>query len=345
MSEPLGASQKAAAFLLALGEEHATRVLSEMQTQEQRALTEEILGFRRVPEVAVKEVLAEFLEGLETRDLPSYVTLDDAVEVARALVRGNTSAVVERLRGLWLQVEPESDFTPLDDESLVELDYGDLGPPQRAAVFMMWLPPELSAMVLQRLPSRLVHVVTGILVELPFVTPAAREKVLAEFMEGVTLGIPGLSVGDVGLPVVVEAFVRSNPAEVAERLEALWLEGASLVNPGLSETKSVSKELSSLEKTAVFFQSLSLPLAYKLLGILEQDEVQVVLRAVEGLGAVDAVTRKEVLQELMLASRPELRNEPQPIEVLGKAMGRMIRVKPEAVVNQLRKQWLGSGGS
>ena len=156
------------------------------------------------------EQLHEFLEDFEVEHLPSYVDRDDFLDVARALVRNNPFSVVDRVRRLWFDYDLEPGFVEISDDQIVELTFEDLEPAQKAAVFMMWLPPELSAMVLQRFPPNLVHVVTGILVELPFVLPKAREEVLAEFMDGVSMGIPGLSIGDVGLPVVVEAYVRSD---------------------------------------------------------------------------------------------------------------------------------------
>ena len=332
------ALQRAALFMDALGEEHASLLFAEMTPEEVRGLRAEIDRLTGLEDVSGQEVLQEFLEGLATNNLPSYVSRDDAEELARAFTRSSPGAVVDRLRYLWLQDEESLLPRDGDDESDLELEFGDLEPAQKAAVFMMWLPPELSAMVLQKFSPQLVHVVTGILVELPFVVPRARELVLAEFMEGVSLGIPGLSVDDVGLPVVVEAFVRSNPEMVAKRLEKKWLGNSAVVVPGQGGEKS-PVTLSPLEKAAVFFQSLSLPLSYRLLAHMEESEIESLMETIETLGGVDSETRKAVLQELMLASKgPQM--EPQPIHILGPAMGRMIRRRPEVVVNHIRKQWL-----
>ena len=333
---------RAAIFLVVLGQEHATLLFEKFSDEETRLLQSEVHGVSEADRSLVVDVLREYLEGLATEHLPQYVSRDDLPDVARAFVRSQPEDVVERMRDLWLHEELEEQS--IDEDSLLELDFEALEPAQKAAVFMMWLPPEVSAMVLAEFPPNLVHLVTGILVELPFVKPEARERVLAEFMEGVSLGIPGLTVDDVGLPVVVETFVRSDPRAVSKRLETMWLREQAVVSSPEKNRVKVSPiaELSSLEKAAVFLQSLSLPLSYKLLSKMEETEVELLLETIEKLGGVEADIRKAVLQELMLATKGA-DAQAQPIHILGKAMGQMIRRKPEAVVNRIRQHWLAEG--
>ena len=339
----IGSLQRAAVFLIGLGREHASLVFDEFTREESEVISREVNRFQDVDPELTRDVFAEFLEDFEVEHLPSYVDREDFLDVARALARNNPFSIVDRVRRLWFDYDLEPGFVELSDDQIVELSFEDLEPAQKAAVFMMWLPPELSAMVLQRFPPNLVHTVTGILVELPFVVPKAREEVLAEFMDGVSMGIPGLSVGDVGLPVVVEAYVRSDPDGVAKRLESKWLSSSTVVIPRPLMEDAPVAELTPLEKCAVFFQSLSLPLAYRLLSEMDPEtEVGPLLETMEKMEGVDSDTRKLVLQELMLATKPELREKPQPIHILGKAMGNMIRRKPTVVVTQIRKHWLAS---
>lgn len=330
---------RAAVFLAVLGQEHADLLFEHFLADEHRLLKFEVQRVSEADRALVPEVLEEYLQGLTTDHLPPYVARDELPDVARAFVRAEPQKVAERMRELWLETELEEGS--FDDEPLLELDFEALEPAQKAAVFMMWLPPELSAMVLAEFPPGLVHLVTGILVDLPFVLPQARELVLAEFMEGVSLGIPGLTVDDVGLPVVVETFVRSDPQGVARRLQGLWLTEQAVVSVSSHARTTPSDELSSLEKAAIFFQSLSLPLAFRLLTRMDEAEVDPLLETIERLGNVDAELRKAVLQELMAATDGKDAGQ-QPIHVLGKAMGYMIRRKPEAVVNRIRSHWLGS---
>jgi flagellar motor switch protein FliG len=327
---------RAAVFLVILGQEHASLLFDKFTPEESRILKSEVHSVSEADRSLVEEVLQEYLDGLSTDHLPQYVSREELPDVARAFVRSDPSSVVDRMRALWLDEDLSEEST--DEETLLELEFSALEPAQKAAVFMMWLPPELSAMVLHKFPSNLVHLVTGILVELPFVKPEAKEEVLSEFMEGVSLGIPGLSVGDVGLPVVVETFVRSDPEGVAKRLEEKWLANqATVVSPTLKSAPP-TQDLNGLEKAAVFFQSLSLPLSHRLLACMEENEVTSLLETIDRLGGVDAKTRKIVLQDLM--SQGKAGSESQPIHVLGKAMGQMIRRKPEVVVQKIRKHWL-----
>jgi flagellar motor switch protein FliG len=327
---------RAAVFLVVLGKEHATLLFDKFTPEESRALQDEVHSVSEADRSVVADVLHEYLDGLSTDNLPPYVSRDDLPDVARSFVRADPDAVVERVRGLWVHEEVREE-EGVEEEPLLELDFDALEPAQKATVFMMWLPPELSAMVLDKFPSSLVHLVTGIVVELPFVKPEARERVLSEFMDGVSLGIPGLTVEDVGLPVVVETFVRSDPEAVAKRLEERWLaDRPTVASP--TPKASPSAKLSGIEKAAVFFTSLSLPLSYKLLACMEENEVESLLKTVDKLPAVDAHTRKSVLQNLM--SKDGSEGESQPVHILGKAMGQMIRRKPEVVVNKIRKQWL-----
>lgn len=326
---------RAAVFLVVLGQEHATLLFEKFTPEETRVLEAEVHTVSESDRSMVSEVLHEYLDGQATDHLPAYVSRDELPDVARAFVRSDPEGVVERMRQLWVHEEFEE--SSIEEEPVLELGFEALEPAQKAAVFMMWLPPELSAMVLQQFPSNMVHLVTGILVELPFVKPEARERVLAEFMDGVSLGIPGLTVDDVGLAVVVETFVRSDPEAVAKRLEEKWLAGQTISSMPSVEL-SPADELAGLEKAAVFFQSLSLPLSYRLLSCMEENEVTSVLETIDKLGKADANVRKAVLQELMAKEGSEPHS--QPIHVLGKAMGQMIRRKPEVVVNKIRKHWL-----
>lgn len=349
--QDIGSLQRAAVFLIGLGEEHATLLAARLPDQERRLLAVEVNQFVDVDEELAEEVWSEFLHGLSLESLPGYVRRDELDEVTRAIVRANPQGAADRMLSLWFGDEPEQEVAGEDsgDDAFLEIGYEALEPAHKAAVFMMWLPPELSQMIFERFSPNIVHRITSIIVELPFVVPEARELVLADFMKGVTLGIPGLAIDDVGLPIVVEAFVRSNPEEVAKRLEKMWLSQSAVVVPAAPvEESSLAKPhptagMADLEKCAVFFQSLSLPLAYKLLALMEESEVERVLEQVDALKGVDSETRKAVLQELMLASKPGLKEEPQPIHVLGKAMGSMIRRRPQIVLAQLRKHWkLGS---
>lgn len=338
----IGPLQRAAVFLTVMGPEHSRLILDELGLDEERLLSSEVdsLSGFGVDDDLWREVLEEFLDGLSSEPLPSYVGLQELDEVARARVRENPSRAADRVQALWLFDELDDSDDEGEEEAL-EVGYEQLDLTQKAAVFMMWLPPELSAMVFEKFSPRQIHAVTAVIVDLPFVVPEARELVLADFMEGVSLGIPGLTIEDVGLPIVVEAFVRSSPDSVARRLESMWLKSSSSSPSASSSRAKRASRLSTLQRCAVFFQSLSLPLAYRLLSIMEEDEVERVLSTVEELEAVAPEVRKSVLEELMTSTRsPAVGGQDEPVQVWAKAMGQMIRRRPEVVVHQLRKQWL-----
>ena len=157
----IGFLQRAAVFLIGLGREHASLVFDEFSREESELLSREVNRFQDVDPELTRDVFDEFLEDFEVEHLPSYVDRDDFLDVARALVRNNPFSVVDRVRRLWFDYDLEPGFVEISDDQIVELTFEDLEPAQKAAVFMMWLPPELSAMVLQRFPPNLVHVVTG----------------------------------------------------------------------------------------------------------------------------------------------------------------------------------------
>lgn len=340
----IGPLQRAAVFLVVVGREHAEMVLEELESHEVRTLTQEMNSISTfgIDDDLLREVLEEFLDGYSSEPLPSYVALAELDEVARARLRECPVRAAERVRVLWLEDDfEEFDEDDEDDDDDLEVGYPELGPLQKAAVFMMWLPPELSSMVFEKFSPRRIHALTTVIVELPFVVPEARELVLADFMEGVSLGIPGLTIEDVGLPVVVEAFVRSDPEAVARRIETKWLNSTSNVSQVRSLTEQGREGFSRLQRCAVFFQSLSLPLAYRLLRELEESETERLLNSIDGLGSVEPEFRKSVLKELMSSTRRvSLDTEGDPIQVWVKAMGRMIRKRPDAVANQIRRLWL-----
>ena len=332
----IGPLQRAAVFVIVMGREHAALLFEEFSPEESRLLTTEVNEFTEIDKDLVREVLQEFLDGFTGDELPNYVPLSELDEVARAHVRSESARAVERIRFLWLKEQEQEED---EDESFLEIGYEALGSLQKAAVFVMWLPPELSSMVFAHFNTNQVHALSSVIVELPFVIPEAREIVLSDFMEGVTLGIPGLSVEDVGLPVVVEAFVRSNPERVARRLERLWLKADTpLPVHGEAKPKDPLENLAPQQRCAIFFQSLSLPLGYRLLSAMEPEEVEGILATIEELGGVSPELRKTVLEELMTGSQGSA--EFQSAGVLGKAVASMIRKRPEVVAAKVRKQWL-----
>lgn len=337
----IGSLQRAAVFLAVMGREHASMLFDYFSVEEARSLSAQMNEFSQysIDDDLLREVLEEFLDGYSAEPLPSYVALQELDEVARARVRAHPERAADRIRGLWMADEFDEEE---DEDEYLEIGYDALDSVQKAAVFMMWLPPELSAMVFGEMPPRQIHNLTAAIIELPFVVPEAREVVLADFMEGVSLGIPGLTIGDVGLPIVVEAFVRSSPDSVARRLEDMWLE--QMPHKKVEPAVSPAARLTPVEKCAVFFQSLSLPLAHKLLSAMEENEVETVLSTVEDLNTVDTEVRKAVLEELMSSTRGQMHTEAdEPVQVWVKVMGQMIRKRPEVVVNQIRKFWLDAG--
>ena len=347
-SSHLRAKQKAAVLFMSLPPEMSARLFSELGPEEVQALVLEITRLPRIPMEVRVSVIDEFLN---FSDLDSSVLSRNSHQLssssseagwllplgdlwswpAQALLNfvcSSPEGAADKLRSLWLQNKDEDDCWWQEGAESLALEFKELESIQKASVFLKALPSDLSASISERLPPNLLHLMTRVAFELPAVEPSAHGLILAEFMDGVNLGIPGFSGVDLGRPVVVEAFLRSDPDRAVQRFKQTWLSDHKLGVQG-----STHASLSSLGKAAVFFQSISLPCAHRLWARMEEFEIGQVMKAIERLDRVSPATRQEVLSELLGALEE---SQAEPILFLA----RLIRCRPDLLVEQLRKLWL-----
>ncbi|WP_461537458.1 flagellar motor switch protein FliG [Spongorhabdus nitratireducens] len=182
--------EQAAAVLIALGEDAASRVISHLPTGKIVPLTNNMNTSKTVNRGMLRHVLKRLMTSLEESPVlmpDSFVAdiLHQALgdERARGVLSGRSSPVQERL--MWL--EPESVASMIRDEN-----------PQLQAVVLASMEPEFSAIVIKMLaPSRQKEVALKLsqLKEIP----AASLDTISELLDRHDMGVAGgQSVNGIG---------------------------------------------------------------------------------------------------------------------------------------------------
>jgi flagellar motor switch protein FliG len=99
MAGPLTGAQKAATFMLAIGEDHASRLFAKMHEDEIRDISQAMANLGTVAATAVEELCREFAEGLgQTGTLVgSWETTERML--LKTLPRDRVSQIMEEIRG------------------------------------------------------------------------------------------------------------------------------------------------------------------------------------------------------------------------------------------------------
>ena len=199
--------KQAAAALIALGEDAASRVISHMPTGKIVPLMNQMNSSKTVSKSLLRHVLKRLMTSLEDSPVlmpDEFVTdiLHQALgdERARGVLSGRSSPVQDRL--MWL--EPEAITGMIRDEN-----------PQLQAVVLASMDPEFSATVLRLLPASRQNDVAVRLSHLKEI-PAASLDTISELLDKHDLSVTGgQSVNGIGRMAEILNYLDS---EVSTRL-------------------------------------------------------------------------------------------------------------------------------
>jgi flagellar motor switch protein FliG len=150
MVAPLNGAQKAATFMLAIGEDHAARLFSKMHEDEIRDISQAMASLGTVPADTVEELCREFSENLgQTGNLVgSWETTERML--LKTLPRERVSQIMEEIRGpagrtMWDKLGNVNEA--------VLANYLKNEYPQTVAVVLTKVKPDHAARVLSLLPE------------------------------------------------------------------------------------------------------------------------------------------------------------------------------------------------
>jgi len=183
MSGRMNGPQKAAAFMLAVGEEHASKLFAMMHEDEIRDISQAMASLGTVPAVAVEELAREFTDSIgQTGNLiGSWETTERML--LRTLPRERVSQIMEEIRGpagrtMWDKLGNVNEA--------VLANYLKNEYPQTVAVVLTKVKSEHAARVLSMLPESFAMEVVMRMLRMESVQKEALEGVektlKAEFM-------------------------------------------------------------------------------------------------------------------------------------------------------------------
>ena len=183
MSGRMNGPQKAAAFMLAVGEEHASKLFAMMHEDEIRDISQAMASLGTVPAVAVEELAREFADSIgQTGNLVgSWETTERML--LRTLPRERVSQIMEEIRGpagrtMWDKLGNVNEA--------VLANYLKNEYPQTVAVVLTKVKSEHAARVLSMLPESFAMEVVMRMLRMESVQKEALEGVektlKAEFM-------------------------------------------------------------------------------------------------------------------------------------------------------------------
>ncbi len=150
MATTLTGVQKAATFMLAIGEDHAARLFSQMHEDEIRDISQAMAGLGRVPAASVEDLCREFAENLgQTGTLVgSWETTERML--LKTLPRDRVAQIMEEIRGpagrtMWDKLGNVNEA--------VLANYLKNEYPQTVAVVLSKVKPDHAARVLSLLPE------------------------------------------------------------------------------------------------------------------------------------------------------------------------------------------------
>ena len=314
--EEMTGSQKAAALLVQLGRETASRVLAVMTDAEVELLAAEIVKLTMLEAPVAEDVMSEFYGLMSAGSNGGPV---GGVSVARDLLENSIGRV--KAEGVLERVSTSPGRTPFgflreaDPRQLQNFLGGEH--PQTIALVLAYLRPEQASTVLSGLDPSLQAAVAHRIAVMDRTSPD-MVKVIADVLHrrtsSVLAPVEVLAVG--GLQPLVEIINRADPGT-----EKLILEGIDALDTALAE------QIRS--KMFVFDDIVG----------LEDRAVQLVLRQVEAgalataLKGVSAEVSEKVLSNVSERARENLVDE---IEMLGRVRVSQVEEARAAIVTVIR---------
>jgi flagellar motor switch protein FliG len=207
-NRPLRGNEKVAIMLLSVSPRLAANVYKHLSPEQIRELNTQMSKMVYLEDSQRIEIICKHMGIDLTPDLKAREDLLSVVIAAlEAYIRTNSKKAAHSFE-ILLDNWPRS---PGKTEGLKVPHLND------AAVLLMSLTPETSALLFSKLGPVTVQKICSQITQLPFVTAQRRSQVIRHFLE-----IEGHDISAEGLQTALEALVSQNPSRSAERLVEVW---------------------------------------------------------------------------------------------------------------------------
>ena len=149
--ERLSGVQKAAVFLLSVGEEYSNSFFKELDTESMKKLGQSMSGISYIPQGVMSSVMDEFLSKNESEENIVVSGKDFVFQVVNETLDKETAKEVINLIGYETEASPFSDLAFLSADNLNNIIKGEH--PQTIALILSYLPEEKAAQILNMLPE------------------------------------------------------------------------------------------------------------------------------------------------------------------------------------------------
>jgi flagellar motor switch protein FliG len=310
----LSSPQKAAAIMVAIGPERASKILAHMNEAEVELIANEIASLRSMP----IEMLDTVVEELHEDAMAHRYMIEGGVDYARDLLtqwkgtRGDE--IIERLE-FASQTQPFDFLHDVEPEQLVQFISGEH--PQTVAVVLSYVPSSYSARVLSGLDPDLRAEVS--------LRIALMDKISPEVIRRVEDSIK-LRIGSVG---TAELTHRGGIKELANILNSV---DRTIERAVLQTLADHDSEMAENVRSLMFL--------FEDIVTIDDRDIQELLRTIEPRTLALAVkgvrqdVKDKVLKNLSDRARETLLEE---IDVLGPAKLKDVEAAQSEVVSQIRK--------
>jgi len=292
----LSGPEKAAVFLLTLGEEFTAQVFQRLDEDEIKAVGREMSKIDHVDKEDIKALLSEFSSGEGGEEI--YLSGDDMLETAlkHALSSDKANAILDEIRSDW-RLTLFQQARKLDPKALVNFLRNEH--PQTIALVLSVLEPTQSAAILAELKEGVQIEVIMRMAELDKVSPEIlveidrvlqEELISVESMEGQRLG---------GVETVAELLNKTNRAledailegigeqreDLAEEIRRLMFVFEDLLNIDDHGIMSILKQVST-EELKLALRTASEELKDKIFKNMSSRAVEILKEDMEIMGPV-----------------------------------------------------------
>ena len=323
----LTGAQKAAVFLLMMGEEYSAEVFQNLQPDQISILVSHMSRIRHVSQDDLKQVMEEFVYSIKNAD-------QLLVEGESFLRKVEGSLSKEKAKAVYKELEkstgglPFSYFDAIGSDMVVNVIKGEH--PQTIALILAWVKPYMAAEILSRLPQRIqpdVAMRVAQIGEVPVEVIQQVDQVLrkevkslgdsaSREVDGVTALANILNEIETSSEEQILSWIEEKNGQMAEEIRELMFVFEDLIQVDDRGFREILKQVDKQE-LAVALRTASDELKEKIFSNMSERAVEMLREDMEVMGPV-RISEVEKAQQNILRVARQLESEGKLILGKGK---------------------------
>ncbi len=307
--------RKAAIFLISVGREVASEVMKHLRENEIEELTLEIARVEKVDPAEREKILGEFQSMMAAQEFITQGGIETAREILeKALGSERAIEVINRLTSS-LKVRPFDSIRQADPTQILNFIQGEH--PQTIALILAYLPSDISAAILSKIPEDMQADVTRRIAQMDRTSPDVIREVERILERKLSSLVNEEFTTAGGVDAIVEVLTKVDRATEKSILETLDSD-----DPGLAE---------EIKKRMFVFEDVTL---------LSDRDIQTMLREVDmkelglALKAVDDTVKEKIFSNMSKRAATMLQED---MEFMGPVRLRDVEESQQKIVNIIRK--------